>query len=86
MLLLPGKDKKKLAAVILGASTPDFVGKEKGGYEVEMDYEPPEDDEMAQLDDAVMSCCEKVMECLDDRDVEGFAEAMRDLVDVLTGR
>jgi len=82
MLLMPG-DKKRVASIIVGEMKPDYVGKEKGGYEKEFEMEESDDSEEKSL--PMVVCCEKVIECVKRGDAKGMADYMKDLVEMCQG-
>jgi len=82
MLLMPD-DKKRVASIIVGEMKPDYVGKEKGGYEKEFEMESKDDDDEESL--PMVVCCEKVIECVKRGDAKGMASYMKDLVDMCKG-
>lgn len=80
MLLMPG-DKKKMSSLIIASMKPDYVGKEKGGYEKEFskkDMEEEGDDENYGL----VACCEKIIESVKSGDAKALASYLSDAVEL----
>lgn len=84
MLLMPG-DKKRVASVIVADIKPDFVGKEKGGYDKEFDHSEDGDEESSEADPGLEACAEACIKCFKSGDAAGLASALKDFVEMCSG-
>lgn len=81
MLLMPN-DKKRVASIIVADMKPDYVGKDKGGYDKE--FEKSDEDDSEDLV-GLEACAEEIIACVKSGDSKKLASLLKDAIDIAQG-